>query len=147
MFQATGRSVVHAGKSSPLHAAGIRASLHSVTSFGPWPLAAFGVWQNTSSSITNLSLSHFQVRFLIVISTQTGKYQQSLDMAAQSVDVNMFTSPFQLTKGMHRDVYPAIEPSNPGLSAKGKVVIITGAGGGLGAVSVQIHLFRNHIEY
>ena len=63
-------------------------------------------------------------------------------MASQNVDVNMFTSPFQLTKSMHRDIYPAIEPSNPELSAKGKVLVITGAGGGLGAVSVQIHLLR-----
>ncbi len=46
----------------------------------------------------------------------------------------MFTSPFQLTKSMHRDLYPAIEPANPALSASGKVIIITGAGGGLGAV-------------
>lgn len=53
------------------------------------------------------------------------------------VDVNMFTTPFQLTKSMHRDVYPAIDPTNPALSAKGKIVIITGAGGGLGAVSPQ----------
>ena len=50
-------------------------------------------------------------------------------------DVNMFTTPFQLTKSMHRDLYPAIDPTNPALSAKGKIAIITGAGGGLGAVS------------
>ncbi len=50
-------------------------------------------------------------------------------------DPNMFTTPFQLTKTMHRDVYPAVDPSNAALAAKGKVVIITGAGGGLGAVS------------
>ena len=64
-------------------------------------------------------------------STSNGK------MAEQAFDVNMFTSPFQLTKSMHRDLYPAIEPTNPALSAKGKVIIITGAGGGLGAVSSQ----------
>ena len=51
------------------------------------------------------------------------------------MDVNMFTTPYQLTKSMHRDVYPPVDPSNPDLSAKGKVVIVTGAGGGLGAVS------------
>ena len=56
-------------------------------------------------------------------------------MAEQTLDANMFTSPYQLTKSMHRDLYPAIEPSNPALSAKGKVIMITGAGGGLGAVS------------
>ena len=55
-------------------------------------------------------------------------------------DINMFTTPFQLTKSMHRDVYPAIDPGNPALSAKNKVVIITGAGGGLGAVSTSILL-------
>ena len=47
----------------------------------------------------------------------------------------MFTTPYQLTKSMHRDIYPAVDPRNPALSAKGKVVIVTGAGGGLGAVS------------
>ena len=57
-------------------------------------------------------------------------------MAEQNIDVNMFTSPYQLTKSMHRDLYPAVEPTNPALSVKGKVVIITGAGGGLGAVSL-----------
>lgn len=51
------------------------------------------------------------------------------------MDANMFTTPFQLTKSMHRDVYPAVDPSNPTLSAKNKVIIITGAGEGLGAVS------------
>ncbi len=56
-------------------------------------------------------------------------------MVEQAFDVNMFTSRFQLTKSMHRDLYPAIEPTNPALSAKGKVIIITGAGGGIGAVS------------
>lgn len=53
-------------------------------------------------------------------------------------DVNMFTTPFQLTKSMHRNVHPAIDPINPALSAKGKIIIITGADGGLGAVSPQI---------
>lgn len=55
-------------------------------------------------------------------------------------DINMFTTPFQLTKSMHRDVYPAVDPANPALSAKDKVIIITGAGGGLGAVSTSMLL-------
>lgn len=50
----------------------------------------------------------------------------------------MFTTPYQLTKSMHRDVYPPVDPSNPNLSAKGKVVIVTGAGGGLGAVCCHL---------
>lgn len=53
-------------------------------------------------------------------------------------DVNMFTTPFQLTKSMHRDIYPAVDPGKPALSAQGKVIMITGAGGGLGAVSPSI---------
>ena len=52
----------------------------------------------------------------------------------QPLDVNMFTSPFQLTKSMHRDIHHAVEPSNPAISAKGKVLIVTGAGGGIGKV-------------
>jgi len=56
-------------------------------------------------------------------------------MAEQTFDPNRFTLPYQLTKSMHRDLYPAIEPTNPALSAKGKVIVVTGAGGGLGAVN------------
>ncbi|KAF2148891.1 NAD(P)-binding protein [Myriangium duriaei CBS 260.36] len=48
------------------------------------------------------------------------------------IDPHKFTSPYQLTKSMHRDVYPAVDARRPELSAKGKVVIVTGAGGGLG---------------
>ncbi|KAL5320073.1 hypothetical protein ACEPPN_013133 [Leptodophora sp. 'Broadleaf-Isolate-01'] len=53
-------------------------------------------------------------------------------MADQAPDPNTPTTPFMLTKSLHRDVYPAVDPTNPDLSAKGKVVIVTGAGGGLG---------------
>ncbi|KAF2138915.1 uncharacterized protein K452DRAFT_254914 [Aplosporella prunicola CBS 121167] len=49
------------------------------------------------------------------------------------MDPDMFTKPFQLTKAMRRDLYPAVDPHNPNLSAKGKVVIVTGAGGGIGS--------------
>lgn len=45
------------------------------------------------------------------------------------------TAPFMLTKTMHRDVYPAIDPvQNPAVRAEGKVAIVTGATGGLGFV-------------
>lgn len=47
-------------------------------------------------------------------------------------DADAYTRPFQLTKTMRRGLYPAIDPKKPELSAAGKVVIITGAGGGLG---------------
>ncbi len=36
------------------------------------------------------------------------------------------------TKAFHHDVYDAIEPSLPELSAAGKVVLITGGGRGMG---------------
>lgn len=36
------------------------------------------------------------------------------------------------TKQTYRDVYPAIDPSNPALSQEGKVVIVTGASKGIG---------------
>ncbi|KAJ4299847.1 hypothetical protein N0V90_005093 [Kalmusia sp. IMI 367209] len=52
-------------------------------------------------------------------------------MAAE-LDPNMLTAPFQLTKGLHRDVYPAIEPKKFAALAADKVVLVTGAGGGLG---------------
>ncbi|KAF2027844.1 NAD(P)-binding protein [Setomelanomma holmii] len=48
------------------------------------------------------------------------------------MDPNAFTTPFQLTKSMRRDIYPAIDPKNPDLNAAGKVVLITGATGGIG---------------
>jgi hypothetical protein len=36
------------------------------------------------------------------------------------------------TKQVYRDVYPAIDPSNPSLSQKGKIIIVTGASKGIG---------------
>lgn len=54
---------------------------------------------------------------------------------AANLDPNMLTSMFQLTKSMHRDVYPAIDPKKLGHLASDKVVIVTGAGGGIGYVS------------
>ncbi|KAF3765748.1 NAD(P)-binding protein [Cryphonectria parasitica EP155] len=45
------------------------------------------------------------------------------------------TAPFfpSLTKVYHGESYPAISPSRPELSAKGKVVVVTGGGSGIGA--------------
>ena len=53
-------------------------------------------------------------------------------------DVNAFTSPFQLTKSLHRDIYPAVDPKNLGAYAKGKVIVIIGAAGGLGYVNLTL---------
>ncbi|KAI1174694.1 NAD(P)-binding protein [Nemania sp. FL0916] len=47
-------------------------------------------------------------------------------------DLDAVTWPYQLTKVVHRDMYPAVEPSNPDLAANGKTVLITGVSGGVG---------------
>ncbi|RYP06457.1 hypothetical protein DL764_003148 [Monosporascus ibericus] len=47
-----------------------------------------------------------------------------------SVDEDAYTKPFMLTKSMHRNVYPSICPANN--SVEDKVVVITGAAGGIG---------------
>lgn len=47
-------------------------------------------------------------------------------------DVDAYTKPSQLTKTMRRGLYSAIDPDRSELTAAGKVVIITGAGGGIG---------------
>ncbi|KAF2145313.1 uncharacterized protein K452DRAFT_294972 [Aplosporella prunicola CBS 121167] len=49
------------------------------------------------------------------------------------MDANAFTLPFQLTKAMHRDVYPATDPSSPSINTSGKIVIVTDASGGIGS--------------
>lgn len=51
------------------------------------------------------------------------------------MDPNAYTTPFQFTKSLRRDIYPAVDPKNPELKATGKTILITGATGGLGGVS------------
>jgi len=38
------------------------------------------------------------------------------------MDPNAYTTPFQLTKSLKRDLYPSIDPKNPAISAKGKTI-------------------------
>ncbi|KAH8816904.1 hypothetical protein F5884DRAFT_818812 [Xylogone sp. PMI_703] len=57
---------------------------------------------------------------------------------AQEVNPDTYTIPFQLTKTMHRDPYDELLPSNPSNSQKGKIVIITGAYGGIGAAAASV---------
>ncbi|MCJ1426089.1 hypothetical protein MMC29_003991 [Sticta canariensis] len=47
-------------------------------------------------------------------------------------DADAYTRPSQLTETMRRGLYSAIDPNKPELTAAGKGVIITGAGGGIG---------------
>ncbi|KAH6639400.1 hypothetical protein C7974DRAFT_388438 [Boeremia exigua] len=56
----------------------------------------------------------------------------SFKFVLADMDPHAFTTPFQLTKTMRRELYPAIEPRNPELSATDKTVLITGATGGIG---------------
>ena len=53
------------------------------------------------------------------------------DLASLSPD--HFTKEHAYTKNIHRDEYPAIDPTSSALSQAGKVVIITGASSGIGA--------------
>jgi hypothetical protein len=53
------------------------------------------------------------------------------------LDPDAFTRCYQLTRSMYRDVYPALDPSEPALSAKGKTVLITGAGGTVPSVRAR----------
>lgn len=55
----------------------------------------------------------------------------------EQVDYDAITWPVQLTKTMHRSMYPFLEPSNPSLSVTGKTVLITGASGGIGCAIAE----------
>lgn len=49
-----------------------------------------------------------------------------------------YTLPFQLTKKLHRTVPDNLRPDSPDLDASGKIVVITGGGSGIGAVSIPV---------
>jgi hypothetical protein len=51
-----------------------------------------------------------------------------------------YTLPFQLTKKIHRNVPPSLSPELEENSAKGKIVVITGGGTGIGAVRTSPRL-------
>jgi len=51
----------------------------------------------------------------------------------ETLPTNHFTKAQQFVPTIHRDVYSAVDPTQPSLSQQGKVVIITGASQGLGA--------------
>ena len=65
-----------------------------------------------------------------------------IDWGAENMSLHMshpdfWTRALQFTPDIHRDVYPALEPKSQRLQgiAKGKVVLVTGAGSGFGKVS------------
>jgi NAD(P)-dependent dehydrogenase (short-subunit alcohol dehydrogenase family) len=45
---------------------------------------------------------------------------------------HLFTTSNAFTKGVYRDVYPAVDPRSPSLNKSGKIVLITGASRGIG---------------
>lgn len=51
-----------------------------------------------------------------------------------------WTEALQFTSSVHRDVYPSIDPKQEKIRtiAKGKVVLVTGAGSGFGEVCVAL---------
>jgi NAD(P)-dependent dehydrogenase (short-subunit alcohol dehydrogenase family) len=48
------------------------------------------------------------------------------------MDPDTFTTPNSFTKGIYREIYPAVDPRNKELSKAGKIVLITGASRGIG---------------
>lgn len=57
----------------------------------------------------------------------------SSDIYDESLSV---TLPLQITSRVNKKVPPELQPENPDLSARGKIVVITGGGTGIGAVSL-----------
>lgn len=51
----------------------------------------------------------------------------------ENLPTDYFTTIAAYTPNVHRDQYPAIDPTSPSLSLTGKTVIITGASAGIGA--------------
>lgn len=57
---------------------------------------------------------------------------------SEQFDPHYYTTPFALTKTIRRDPYPAILPSNPANSQKGKIILITGGGSGIGRAAALV---------
>lgn len=55
---------------------------------------------------------------------------------ADKSDPNFYTTPYAITKTVRRDPYWAIDSKNPANDQSGKIIIITGASSGIGAVSI-----------
>jgi NAD(P)-dependent dehydrogenase (short-subunit alcohol dehydrogenase family) len=60
-------------------------------------------------------------------------------MSDDTFDPLANTRPFQITKKIWRDVPPELSPEAPENSAEGKIIVITGGGSGIGAVSGPLH--------
>jgi NAD(P)-dependent dehydrogenase (short-subunit alcohol dehydrogenase family) len=54
-------------------------------------------------------------------------------MDFDKLDPDFITRMGSYTSRVYRDLYPSIDPTSPKLSQKGKVILISGAGGGIGS--------------
>ena len=57
----------------------------------------------------------------------------------------MYTRPFQLTEKIHRDVPEYLQPEQPQNSQKGRIIVITGGGTGIGAVCLPPAVLSKHL--
>ena len=57
-------------------------------------------------------------------------------MNLEHLDPNHFARQGAFTKQIFRDVYPSIDPTSPAMSQRGKVIVISGAGSGIGASGI-----------
>lgn len=80
---------------------------------------------STSTSIVKQYILKFDVKLNLKLTMSTDRADPSLT----------YTLPYQITAKIHRDVPPELSPENPNSSAKGKIIVITGGGTGIGAVS------------
>ncbi|KAF7867513.1 uncharacterized protein EAF02_009704 [Botrytis sinoallii] len=55
-----------------------------------------------------------------------------------TIDPDAYTTPFAITKSIHRDPYWAIDSKNPANNQSGKIIIITGASAGIGAAAAKV---------
>jgi hypothetical protein len=53
---------------------------------------------------------------------------------AEQIDPDALARQWCFTKELRRDIYPAVDPKNPEINAKGKKVLITGGSHGVGKV-------------
>ncbi|EPE30319.1 NAD(P)-binding Rossmann-fold containing protein [Glarea lozoyensis ATCC 20868] len=51
---------------------------------------------------------------------------------------DFYTYPFSFTKTLRRDPYPFVAAEKPGNSAGGKIIVVTGAGSGIGAAAAKV---------
>ncbi|TGO36077.1 hypothetical protein BHYA_0136g00200 [Botrytis hyacinthi] len=57
---------------------------------------------------------------------------------SKTLDPDAYTTPFAITKSVHRNPYWAIDSKNPANNQSGKIIIITGASAGLGAAAARV---------